>query len=218
MTGPSESMTDCPTEETLAAFVDGMLDENARAGVIAHLANCSECRDVVLTAADFRAETAEASTGSAGEGQAPIPFVRERRSRVIPAMLAAAAMIAAILFGVPQFRERLLPGSDVDRVARATAALRYRPTEARLSGEYPYRAVRPLFRGRVEEPEAETSTAFLAAASRVNRPYHESSLHDASLDHLQATAAIRFYRGRTDDAVSLLETAVRRCPCPARTR
>jgi ABC-type lipopolysaccharide export system ATPase subunit len=50
MTGPIEPMNHCPTEETLAAFVDGMLDENAKAGVIAHLANCSECRDVVLTA------------------------------------------------------------------------------------------------------------------------------------------------------------------------
>ena len=46
-------MQKCPNEETLAAFVDGRLNEQARLQVTEHLVDCGDCRDIVMTASDY---------------------------------------------------------------------------------------------------------------------------------------------------------------------
>ncbi len=51
MTAP-ETMS-CPSEETLAEFIDGRLDPEARRSVVEHLAVCGECRDIVMAADEF---------------------------------------------------------------------------------------------------------------------------------------------------------------------
>src|SRR6478752_412288 len=43
----------CPDPETLAAYVDGMLDPAARAGVEAHAADCRDCREILADTAAF---------------------------------------------------------------------------------------------------------------------------------------------------------------------
>jgi predicted anti-sigma-YlaC factor YlaD len=45
----------CPSDETLAAFIDGHLKgADPRAVVIGHIAECAECRDVVVMADEVR--------------------------------------------------------------------------------------------------------------------------------------------------------------------
>ena len=56
MTAPM-LMTDCPTDETLAAYVDDRLDAATRLKVTEHLATCGDCRELVMMASDFQAET-----------------------------------------------------------------------------------------------------------------------------------------------------------------
>jgi hypothetical protein len=54
----------CPDAETLAAFIDGRLWGAARAVVVEHIADCAECRDVVLGADELR--TAEGLVAAEG--------------------------------------------------------------------------------------------------------------------------------------------------------
>lgn len=54
MTAPG-SMTFCPSEETLASFIDRRLDREARRRLIEHMSVCVDCREVVVTAAAFKA-------------------------------------------------------------------------------------------------------------------------------------------------------------------
>lgn len=53
MTAPIVLMP-CPSQEALAAFVDGRLSPEEHAEVISHLASCADCRDLVLLAIDFQ--------------------------------------------------------------------------------------------------------------------------------------------------------------------
>jgi hypothetical protein len=46
-----------PSEQTLAAFLDGTLAEMERDGVARHLAFCADCRDIYLLSADLTART-----------------------------------------------------------------------------------------------------------------------------------------------------------------
>jgi anti-sigma factor RsiW len=48
-------MIACPSDETLAAFIDGRLKgADSRAVVVDHIADCAECRDVVVMADEVR--------------------------------------------------------------------------------------------------------------------------------------------------------------------
>ena len=60
-------MTNCPSEETLAAFIDGRLDIEARQRVVEHVTTCEDCYAIVSFAWDFQAEEpAEAGEGGRG--------------------------------------------------------------------------------------------------------------------------------------------------------
>ena len=50
----------CPDPETLAAYVDGMLDPAARAGVEAHAADCRDCREILADTAAFLLDVGQA--------------------------------------------------------------------------------------------------------------------------------------------------------------
>jgi hypothetical protein len=49
-------MTEHPTEELLAAFVDDRLDSATRKPVTEHLASCGECREIVLMSTEYQVE------------------------------------------------------------------------------------------------------------------------------------------------------------------
>ncbi len=48
-------MMNCPTDETLAAFLDGRLQPEARAEVVEHIANCPDCYALVSAGWDYQA-------------------------------------------------------------------------------------------------------------------------------------------------------------------
>src|SRR3954471_18383905 len=50
----------CPDPETLAAYVDGMLDPAARAAVEAHAADCRDCREILADTAAFLLDVGQA--------------------------------------------------------------------------------------------------------------------------------------------------------------
>src|SRR5260370_42382657 len=55
--------TGFPSDETLAAFIDGRLDPETRGQVIAHMATCPECYSVFMSATEM-AEVTAAPHGS----------------------------------------------------------------------------------------------------------------------------------------------------------
>jgi anti-sigma factor RsiW len=85
----------CPSLEELAAFLDGRLTGEERAGVVEHLADCESCYTVFAEAAHFQQNSAPAA-----EGVIPFPFagkksdLTRRRPPLRWLPLAAAVLLA----------------------------------------------------------------------------------------------------------------------------
>src|SRR5262249_29566997 len=106
-----EPRRSCPSDADLAALLDGALDAEGRARVLAHLADCEDCREVVAGAAAVRAAVAHEETpGSraAAPGATIVPFARRNpaapRPRVALGIAAAALLAVGALFLLPSRR------------------------------------------------------------------------------------------------------------------
>lgn len=130
MRGPSalDPRPGCPELETLAAFADGRLAGAERAAVVAHLADCEACREIVVETRALAERPLAAGEEARGE---VVPFRRPaRRGRGKTALVAAAAAVAAIA-GALWFSAR--PGS-VDGTLAAVG--RDPQAVARLGGDW----------------------------------------------------------------------------------
>jgi tetratricopeptide (TPR) repeat protein len=170
-----------PSEETLAAFMEGRLEQVARKQVLQHLdmEDCGECREVLLLVAEV---------------DEPIPIWKRRWI----ALGAAAAVVMLLIVFWPQ------PPSEVQRIAEATESLRFRISEARLSVDDPYKPMPKVMRGPKKVTEAASNLQFLEAAGRL-----EGRSRGDAIDRLQAMAAVRLYLGETDLALKSLEEALK---------
>jgi len=117
-----------PPAEDLGRFVEGTLDDAARTAIVAHIADCDECRMVVVDAAEFIE---------------PIVVHTERKW-----WAAAAAAIVVTLGGTFAWQTLSNP---LAQVIEASANLKSRPIEARLSG-FPHVA-RSTMRGPAENDD-----------------------------------------------------------------
>jgi hypothetical protein len=124
-------MTNCPTEETLAAFIDDRLDAPTRREVTEHVASCGECRELVMMAADF-----EMSETPSNVRRPPFGWIASA------AALAAAAVFAIIVL-LPAFAFR----PEIMDVIAAAQLLEHRPSVGRLSTGFPRKHAAPSFRG-----------------------------------------------------------------------
>src|ERR1041385_5932047 len=117
----------CPSDETLAAFIDGRLDDVTRRRVVEHMTTCDECYAVYLAATEMQNASA-----------APPP----RRRRINGAFLAATLTISisialAVFFLAPLHRSR----SNAGALIAATRDLPTRTLEGRLSGGFPWKQI-----------------------------------------------------------------------------
>ncbi|MEA2328397.1 MAG: hypothetical protein QOE68_3356, partial [Thermoanaerobaculia bacterium] len=108
--------TQCPADETLAAFVEGSVDARTRARVLAHIENCTECMAVVLSA---NAHLDEERRG-----------VSARTSRRWWLAIAAALLITIV--AMPLLRRKSEPLARLVALAPHSARL----VEPRLSGGF----------------------------------------------------------------------------------
>ena len=180
-------MTECPSAETVAAFVDGRLDGSARREVIEHLAECGDCRELVSDIVDFQAEEEPADVVAR-------PRFGGRRVATIAASLAAAAALI-VVFATP-VRERIF-GGGMASLVEATRDVSVRPTEGRLSGEFEYKRPKERFRGADDED---------AQLWRVMAETAE--LESARRPDLHALGVARLYLGREDQAIAELRRAL----------
>src|SRR5947207_13284346 len=81
--------TGFPSEETLAAFIDGRLDDETRRRVVEHMAGCTECYETFLGATEWGRERTDQLMG-----------VRVARTRRRPRILAVSALAAAVAVAV----------------------------------------------------------------------------------------------------------------------
>ncbi|HEX7833271.1 MAG TPA: zf-HC2 domain-containing protein [Thermoanaerobaculia bacterium] len=140
------AMTTCPTDETLAAFIDGLLTDDARMRVIEHMAECGDCRDIAVAHTEFEAIERMSSGGTVSRFSPRMWFG-------IAATLAAAAVLL-VVFG-PMLKERLGPPSEIRELADASQTLSTRPLEGRLSGDFAHQPVYSAKRGDEQPVDGE---------------------------------------------------------------
>jgi len=154
-----------PPAEDLGRFVEGTLDDTSRTTIVAHIADCDECRMVVVDAAEFIE---------------PVVVHSERKWWAA----AAAALVVAAGIGV-FIRDQHDPAVDL---AAATTDLKTRPVEARLSG-FPYSEWNPTRGGSTDAESSTTESAELhleiAAGAVLERSGQDAkTLHAHGLAHL----------------------------------
>lgn len=183
-------MTNCPTEETLAAFIDGRLDGKARRRVVEHVAECGECRDVILAAGELRVF----------EAPSDVIFAWRRTGKVGAVAALAAAAVLVVLFG-PLLRERFFPTNGVDELVAAAHELDFRPLEGRMSGEVAYKPYKAPTRGN-EKHQDQWSLEAVAGRVRLREEHHKN------VETIRAVGVAHLLLKEHDDAVQKLEEAL----------
>ena len=190
-------MTQHPTEELLAEYIDDRLDSSTREPVTEHLATCGECREIVLMSTAFQDEPVPVVHGNFGR----------RRWLAAAASLAAAAVIAVIVV-----RPIWLFGYGVDDLVAASQDVPERTSMGRLAGGFPH-AARPVTkRGSAQEDEIDLAGyAAKARLLEIAAKIAERNAKGKSVDpHVAglSTLLIAKTRPEFDDAVRNLEKAL----------
>jgi tetratricopeptide (TPR) repeat protein len=136
----------CLDPNDMAAYIDGRADASGRTRLEAHLADCDACREVF-------AECVRTPPAGADAAATPVPG-RRRLVRGLWAGGFLAAAAAVVVFVQLARTGRLSPGAEeaanrpvLDELIAAAAKLPARPTEARLTGGFPYAPPPSALRG-----------------------------------------------------------------------
>jgi tetratricopeptide (TPR) repeat protein len=188
----SASNTLCPTDETLALFASGDIDDPTRNNVLAHIETCRECMAAVLSANAYLDE--ERSARSAWT-----------QSRWWMSAVAAAIVIAIIAFP-------LLRGRN-DPIARlvALAPVSGRQVEPRLSGGFAWAPYHGPMRATDSAPDTERLKLGGAAGDAIER-----AQRDHSQDAQRAAALALVLIDRPTDAIDRLQVIAAQSPGDAR--
>ena len=129
-----------PEAERLAEYADGVLDAESRAEVDQHLADCSDCRAVVMATMAFL--EGQPATPAIATPKV-VPFRPRRCVRGVTVGLAAAAtLVLAVRVVRPEWVSGLFgPRADLPELQELIAAVAgepTRPVEGRLSGGFKY--------------------------------------------------------------------------------
>lgn len=154
-----------PKAEDLGQFVEGTLIESARAAIVQHVADCDECRILVVDAAEFSE-----------------PAKSESHSWWM--QIAASLILVAVIggFSFNHFRDPLA------KVKEAYGKVPNRPLEARLSG-FPY-VSRHVTRGRADESDPLLNIMKGQAVEATELPGDDAKTLDArGVGHLLAGSA-----------------------------
>jgi Putative zinc-finger len=183
--------TGFPSDETLAAFIDGRLDPETRGKVIAHMATCSECYSVFISATEMTATAAPPNTSP-----------RSSRSAWLAVAVTAVAAAFAIVFLVTPVRDLVLPNRGMAALVKAAPA--QRTIAGRISG-FPYQPMVHVTRGLNYDPMKDPENAnLLTAAAGVQRLATERR----SAANLHALGVTYLLLGNADAAINTLHEAL----------
>lgn len=185
--------TGFPSDETLAAFIDGRLDPEAREKVIAHMATCSECYSVFMSATEMTPPA-----------EAPSAAMRASRSAWLAVAVTAFAAAVAVVFLVTPVRDLMFSHQDDGMALLAREAPAQRIIAGRISG-FPYQPMAHRMRGPSLDPMKDPANAsLLTAAAGVQR----SATHRRSVNNLHALGVANLLLGNGDVAISILQEAL----------
>ena len=195
---------ECPGDEQLAQYADGVLAGDEGAAVERHLIDCADCRAVLVETMAFAHADTAAASASAKTGRI-VPFPSRR---AVIGVVAALAVAAALVLAARVTRPEWLfgPRSDRPELQELIAAVAKEPTrlvEGRLTGGFKYARPPSPTRGpgeREVSPEVNIAWAHLAKAAETrDTPENEAALGVAYLA-----------LGQLDQAISTLEHAAAR--------
>lgn len=182
-----DSVRFCPDTETLAAFLEGRLEDAERARVADHVSSCDDCYDVVRESVPLLAE--------------PRPSRKHLLRWALP--LAAALLVAVGLW-------RALPsGNSYDRTIEplVDAVGKERYLEARLVGGFAFGPLRPHFRD-ASQAQDRGDWGVRSAVLRAE----ENARRGGSIDDRHVAAVGRLLLGDTEGALDALERLSRDRP------
>ncbi|HEX6098131.1 MAG TPA: CHAT domain-containing protein [Thermoanaerobaculia bacterium] len=188
MTHPS--MSACPDDGTLAAWVEGRLAKSEIPALVAHASGCEKCIPLL----DAANETFHAETDAAAPA-AP---------RTWPRWFLAAA---ALLLLVPAY---LVFRSRSDRAVEELVALAPRsgrPVEARLTGGFAWAPYRGSMRATATAADREQMKLIGAAAEALDR-----AERDPSADAQRAAAVALVLIERSEEGIARLTAETKRSP------
>jgi hypothetical protein len=179
-----------PSDETLAAFIDGRVDADTRGRVLEHLTTCSECYSVFVGATEMPAAAADLSNVR--------PFRRVRYAIATAAIAAAAA----IGFFVTPVGQRLVHPDGL--AALASATMTSRPYQGRISG-FPYREPGQAMRGSETNPTQNPANYKLL---EVSAKVQERAIKSPTVENLHALGVSQLLLGDSSNAVQTLGDAL----------
>lgn len=178
-----------PSDETLAAFIDGHLDEETRKRVVAHVADCEDCYGTVMAAGAWKRD------GDAmGASRAAFRFP----STKVWAGLAVAAGLAGMFLYQPLRVEYRRYHAEA-AIRKAVNSMSNRVADARLSLDLEFKPPPPRFRGSEDDSE---DLGLLAAGSEVQ----ENARGDVRGNH--SLGVVLLLTGKRQEAAALLGKAV----------
>ena len=175
----------CPEASTLAAFVEGTLDDKARGAVEHHVADCSECVFAI-------AQTVRFLGPSLPDAVAPARAW---------GLSWAAAMLAFVALCIPAFVWYSANATPLQRLKRLAADAQVRATEGRLDGF----AHVPFDVHRSASSAAEDLSLRAEAA-------HLAELPEDRRSALHAKGVALLFVGNASGARTILAETVRRTP------
>lgn len=201
MTAPM-LMTDCPTEETLAAYLDDRLDAATRRKVTEHISSCGECRELVLMATDFQ------------QTETPAKVVSGKFGWFAPAAGLAAAAVIAIFVLRPAF----VYGPDINDVMSAYAVVERRPSAGRGALEVEHKEMVATYRGKEDDGFGHAELLGIAADAKDSRVRGVALLlnatkredYDAAVTELEAAHRQAGNENRDEIAIDLANALIGR--------
>jgi anti-sigma factor RsiW len=191
----------CVDPATLAAFVDGMLDEVSRGRVVSHIASCPDCyelvAEVVLTESELEEPRAsDQAVRTAEIGDRPAKTFSWPKPLTLAAAGGLFAVAASVLF--------LVIARETPLDSLVSIVGNQRLTEARPSGEFRYGPVRSPVRGPRELENLELRAEAARLRERAGRTGTPKDLHASGVAELLA--------GDTASSIQLLELGVQARP------
>ncbi len=216
VTGVTRVTGSCPNLETVASYVDGTLEEPARAEVEAHIAECEDCYELVaelLHSTDTPAVLPFLTPAAVGEQRDDRGWKSRSSRRTIvaagAALAAAAALVVAVRVGPPWW-DRFSGGTGDPQMERLIAAVGdERAFDGRLSAGFTY----GIRRSPVRSGSSSTSNnlSLLAAAGEIQAAAHGNP----TAANLHAFGVAQLLLGQHQNAVESLERAVESSPARA---
>jgi len=183
-----------PEAEDLGRFVEGTLDDPERNAIVQHIADCDECRVLVVDAAEFIE-----------------PAKVERRSNWWMRVAASLMLVAVIgTLSYRQFRDPEVP------LIKASSHLHARLTEERLAG-FSYVDLHRMRSAEAEKEDGPAASQLDLEIADVldRRDNNAKTLHAKGIAHLLLASRLTevdAIKAERADAVAALQAAVDRAP------